>query len=97
MSAPALPDPSQEYDRSYMQRLLNTLRLYFTGQVDPAVARIDSSTFILRGYLEGTEIIAPSAGAANTGRLFFQDNGAGKTQLMVIFATGAAQQIAIQP
>jgi len=37
------------------------------------------------------------ASAANKGRLFFQDNGAGKTQLMVIFATGAAQQVAIEP
>ncbi len=49
------------------------------------------------GYFEGAEMSAPSAGAANTGRLFFQDNGGGKTQLMVIFNTGAAQQIAIQP
>lgn len=49
------------------------------------------------GYIEGTEQTAPAAGAVNTGRMFFQDNGAGKTQLMVIFNTGAAQQIAIQP
>jgi hypothetical protein len=49
------------------------------------------------GFFEGSEMTAPVAGAANTGRIFFQDNGAGKTQLMVIFNTGAAQQIAIQP
>ncbi len=49
------------------------------------------------GFFEGTEMTAPVAGAANTGRIFFQDNGGGKTQLMVIFNTGAAQQIAIQP
>jgi len=30
-------------------------------------------------------------------RIFAQDNGAGKTQLMALFATGAAQQIAIEP
>jgi lysophospholipase L1-like esterase len=45
----------------------------------------------------GTEVTAPSAPAANGFRLFAQDNGAGKTQLMVLFATGAAQEIAIQP
>ena len=48
-------------------------------------------------YLQINEMTAPTAGAADTGRIFCQDNGAGKTQLMVIFNTGAAQQIAIQP
>lgn len=49
------------------------------------------------GYYEGTEMTAPAAGAVNTGRMYFEDNGAGKTRLMVKFNTGAAQQIAIQP
>jgi len=49
------------------------------------------------GYYEGTEMTAPSAGAVNTGRLYFEDNGSGKTRLMCLFNTGAAQQIAIQP
>lgn len=49
------------------------------------------------GYLAGSERTAPAAPAANGYRIFAQDNGAGKTQLMVIFNTGAAQQIAIQP
>ena len=48
-------------------------------------------------YLAGAEQTPPSAPAANGYRIFAQDNGAGKTQLMVIFATGAAQQIAIEP
>lgn len=48
-------------------------------------------------YIEGTEVSAPSAPPANGYRIFAQDSGAGKTQLMVIFNTGAAQQIAIQP
>lgn len=48
-------------------------------------------------YLEGVEMVAPAAPAADSWRLFGQDNGAGKTQLMVIFSSGAAQQIAIQP
>lgn len=49
------------------------------------------------GAIEGVEMTAPGAGAANTYRLYAEDNGAGKTRLMVIFATGAAQQVAIQP
>ena len=48
-------------------------------------------------FLQGAEETAPTAPAANGYRIFAQDNGAGKTQLMVIFATGAAQQIAIEP
>ena len=51
----------------------------------------------ITGYIEGKEQTAPAAPAANGYRLFAQDNGAGKTQLMVIFATGVAQQIAIEP
>ncbi len=67
----------------------------------------DTSTFNIRnigagvvaitGAIEGAEQTAPSAPAANGYRIFAQDNGAGKTQLMVIFASGAAQQIAIEP
>ncbi len=55
------------------------------------------SNLLMGGFVEGTEQAAPAAPAANGWRLFAQDNGAGKTQLMVIFATGAAQQVAIQP
>uniref|UniRef100_A0A6M3KW31 Uncharacterized protein n=2 Tax=viral metagenome TaxID=1070528 RepID=A0A6M3KW31_9ZZZZ len=49
------------------------------------------------GYFELPEVSAPGAGAANTARIYAQDNGAGKTQIMAQFATGAAQQIAIEP
>lgn len=49
------------------------------------------------GYIAGEEQTAPAAPAANGYRIFAQDNGAGKTQLMVLFASGAAQQIAIEP
>lgn len=44
-----------------------------------------------------TEMTAPAAGAANTVRIYAEDNGAGKTRLMALFNTGAAQQIAIEP
>ena len=44
-----------------------------------------------------TEMTAPAAPAANKVILFAQDNGAGKTQLMALFPSGAAQQVAIEP
>lgn len=48
------------------------------------------------GAIEFAEMTAPAAGAVNTGRLFCRDNG-GKTQLCIIFNTGAVQVIATQP
>lgn len=49
------------------------------------------------GAIHMAERTAPSAPAANGVYIYAQDNGAGKTQLMALFATGAAQQIAIEP
>ncbi len=49
------------------------------------------------GVIEQTERTAPAAGAANTVRIYAVDNGSGKTQLMALFSSGAAQQLAIQP
>lgn len=46
--------------------------------------------------LEFREMTAPS-GSANVATIYAEDNGAGKTRLMVIFGSGAAQQIAIEP
>lgn len=48
-------------------------------------------------YLEGQETADPAAPAANRGRLYFRDNGAGKTQLAVRFPTGAVQVLATEP
>jgi hypothetical protein len=49
------------------------------------------------GHSEMIEMTAPAAPAANRVRIYAVDNGSGKTQLMALFATGAAQQIAIEP
>jgi hypothetical protein len=49
------------------------------------------------GAMEFDEMTAPGAGAVNTARLYAVDNGAGKTQLVVIFNTGAVQVLATQP
>lgn len=40
---------------------------------------------------------APPTPPANTVIIYALDNGSGKTKLMALFATGAAQQIAIEP
>jgi hypothetical protein len=47
--------------------------------------------------IELPEATAPAAPAANKANLWLEDNGAGKSRLMVQFATGAAIQLAIQP
>jgi hypothetical protein len=47
--------------------------------------------------MEFFEMTAPSAPSANGARIYVEDDGAGKTRLMVLFATGVAQQIAIEP
>lgn len=51
----------------------------------------------VRDYIEMNEITAPAAPAANYARLFVEDNGAGKTRLVVRFPTGANQVIATEP
>jgi hypothetical protein len=49
-------------------------------------------------YLEMTEQGSdPAAPGTNRGRLFLRDNGSGKTQLCVVFNTGAVQVIATEP
>ena len=49
------------------------------------------------GALQVTEMTAPAAPATNSIRIYAEDDGAGKTRLMALFATGAAQQLAIEP
>ena len=47
--------------------------------------------------LEFRESSSAPSGSANGAKLFAEDNGAGKTRLMVQFGSGVAQQIAIEP
>lgn len=69
-----------------------TARLRITED-DPNSGRIFAidSSFIL------DELGTAPSGLGNKAILFAEDNGAGKTRLMVQFATGAAQQIALEP
>lgn len=66
--------------------------------VAPTVTASPSLTRLhLSSYVESVEEAEPAAPSANGYRLFAKDNGSGKTQLMVRFASGASQQIAIEP
>jgi hypothetical protein len=72
------------------------------GGVDTTFADLErAQTFTgaktFGNYTDFTEIAAPPAPAANTARVYADDNGAGKTRLMVRFPTGAVQQLAIEP
>lgn len=67
------------------------------GSVGIGTTSPDSRLDIADGALTMAEMSAPSAPAANGVVIYAEDNGAGKTRLMALFATGAAQQIAIQP
>lgn len=67
------------------------LRL-FTGNYSGQTVELNAA-----GHLDMAEVAAPSAPAADTGRLFVRDNGSGKTQLCVRFPTGAIQVIATEP
>lgn len=62
----------------------------------------DATTFGLSvlasaGSVDMPEIASPGAPAANTARLYCEDNGSGKSRLVVRFPTGAVQVIATEP
>lgn len=72
-----------------------TLRLF--AAATGTGLRIDAGVTTTGAFLEFVEQTAPAAPAANSVRIYAEDNGSGKTRLMALFATGAAQQIAIEP
>ncbi|WP_447948207.1 NosD domain-containing protein [Microbacterium maritypicum] len=49
------------------------------------------------GFMQMSETTTPATPQTNDVRLYADDNGSGKTRLMALFPTGAAQQVAIQP
>lgn len=74
------------------------------GQGDTNLIRVGAGIVGVRanntttgGALNLIEQTAPSAPAANQVVIYAEDDGAGKTRLMALFPTGAAQQIAIEP
>lgn len=85
------PDPRTAANRLRVQPGVHVVPLDVNGN-----ATVGGNTSV-GGYIGMTEITAPVAPAANGARLYVRDNGAGKTQLVVVFATGAVQVIATQP
>jgi hypothetical protein len=74
----------------------NNYAAYFGGNIGIGTASPDTRLDIDAGAIEFAEMTAPAAGAVNTGRLFCRDSS-GKTQLCIIFSSGAIQVIATQP
>ena len=68
-----------------------------TGPQTIAGPKTFSSEVAVSQYIEMTEIVALGNAGTNKARLYVKDNGSGKTQLVVIFQSGAVQQIAIEP
>ena len=73
---------------------LPNTRLY---RVVDGVVGVRGSAATTGGALSFIEQTAPAAPATNGVYIYAEDNGSGKTRLMALFATGAAQQIAIEP
>lgn len=62
------------------------------------VTGADKQVRIAGRHLELDEVAtAPGNGPANSARLYARDNGSGKTQLVVIFGSGAVQVLATEP
>lgn len=72
-------------------------RSLFLGASGVSWQQLDNQMRLNGGPLEMVERTAPASPATNAVRIYAEDNGAGKTRLMALFATGAAQQIAIEP
>lgn len=70
---------------------------------DTQLVRVSASIIGVRNGTTGgaaismVEQTAPSAPATNGVYIYAEDNGSGKTRLMALFASGAAQQVAIEP
>jgi hypothetical protein len=67
------------------------------GRSNKMVVFFDAAASSTGAGAELIEMTAPSAPSANRVRFYAEDNGSGKTRLMALFATGAAQQVAIEP
>lgn len=61
-----------------------------------STTRIENDFVKTGKYMRFPEVTAPGA-LTNEALVYAQDNGSGKTQLMVRFPTGSAQQISIEP
>ena len=86
---------AQHYTGSTTKGVNFTLTV--TKSTGATYAYCDADQFQITKLLKMTEMTAPSAPSGNSVYIYAVDNGSGKTKLMALFASGAAQQIAIQP
>ena len=83
------------YDRS---KESNVLLEAYSGTTVKSSLQLGANGIISAiGALSMTEMTAPSAPASNGAYIYLDDNGSGKTRLMVRFSSGSAVQLAIQP
>jgi hypothetical protein len=90
-------DPYLRRDMVLRATSAATADLSLAGNLSASGTLAVTGAVTTANFIAGAEMTAPAAPAANGYRIYAEDNGAGKTRLMVLFATGAAQQIAIQP
>jgi hypothetical protein len=69
----------------------------YITRVAAGITGIRAGSTSAGGALSFVEQTSPAAPATNGVYVFAEDNGGGKTRLMARFATGATQQIAIEP
>ncbi len=72
------------------------------ASMDTVISRVSAARLSISGSSGGaalqlTEMTAPTGPAANTVLIYAEDNGSGKTRIMALFPSGAAQQLAIEP
>ena len=86
---------AQHYNGTTVKGVDFTLTV--TKSTGVTYAYCNADQFQLTKLLKMSEMTAPSAPSGNSVYIYAEDNGSGKTRLMALFASGAAQQIAIQP
>lgn len=70
----------------------------FLANLDAVTRTVDiPNAMVLGGTFVVFESGSAPIGIANAARIYAEDNGSGKTQLMVVFGTGSPVQIAIEP
>lgn len=69
----------------------------YSWYVTVKALNVGEATNALAGTLRLKEISTPAAPGTNEGEIYLDDNGSGKTRLMVRFQSGSAVQIAIEP
>lgn len=68
-----------------------------SGATSISTGTFSGTNFTASGFMTMVEIADPANPAANSGRIYVRDNGGGKSQLCVVFGSGAPIVIATEP